>query len=244
VDEYLCTAIELNHESPIFITGFNPSATAKDAHHMLLYGCTEPGSQKKIWNCGEMANGRSEYASGQVCASGSTIIYAWAMDAPSLKLPNDVAFKVGGNTTIKYLVVQVHYANIDKFLAGKSDQSGVVLETSKNSTHTHKLGLVNSGYRVRGDYKDQVWTEIGRRSPQLPQMFYPINNSITLEKGDYVAAACTMRNIRSKTVRVGPTGDDEMCNFYIMYWVDGEELIDQGICNSAGPPRYYFRRNK
>jgi hypothetical protein len=27
----------------------------------------------------------------------------------------DVAFKVGGSTSIKYLVLQVHYANIDKF---------------------------------------------------------------------------------------------------------------------------------
>jgi hypothetical protein len=29
-------------------------------------------------------------------------------------------------------------------------------------------GLVNSGYRVRGKNDDQEWTEIGRRSPQLP----------------------------------------------------------------------------
>ena len=27
----------------------------------------------------------------------------------------DVAFKIGGSTSIKYLVLQVHYANIDKF---------------------------------------------------------------------------------------------------------------------------------
>jgi hypothetical protein len=28
---------------------------------------------------------------------------------------SDVAFKVGGSTSIKYLVLQVHYSNIDKF---------------------------------------------------------------------------------------------------------------------------------
>jgi len=27
----------------------------------------------------------------------------------------DVAFKVGGSTSTKYLVLQVHYANVDKF---------------------------------------------------------------------------------------------------------------------------------
>jgi hypothetical protein len=27
----------------------------------------------------------------------------------------DVAFKIGGSTSIQYLVLQVHYSNIDKF---------------------------------------------------------------------------------------------------------------------------------
>jgi len=286
VDEYLCTSYEMDRDSPTFITTFNPSASAEDAHHMLLYGCSSPGSDEKIWNCGEMANGHSTYSGGPVCKSGSTIIYAWAMDAPSLELPKDVAFKVGGNTPVKHLVLQVHYANIDKFKAGETDKSGLILGTSKTPlpktagvllmltdgymkphsielfevackidqdivmhpfafrTHAHKLGLVNSGYRVRGDYDDQEWTEIGRRSPQLPQMFYPIKKDVTIENGDYVAAACTMHNTRSHTVRIGSTGNDEMCNFYIMYWVEGEQLLDDGVCASAGPPSYYFRRNK
>ena len=38
-------------------------------------------------NCGEMAATESDYDQAQVCASGSKILYAWAMDAPSLKLP-------------------------------------------------------------------------------------------------------------------------------------------------------------
>lgn len=25
------------------------------AHHMLMYGCGEPGSAQPVWNCGEMA---------------------------------------------------------------------------------------------------------------------------------------------------------------------------------------------
>jgi hypothetical protein len=36
-------------EFRLFLAAFNPSATSKDAHHILVYGCTEPGSQKKIW---------------------------------------------------------------------------------------------------------------------------------------------------------------------------------------------------
>ncbi|CAF4455969.1 unnamed protein product, partial [Adineta steineri] len=48
VDDYVCSSFELDTNKPTYITAFNPSATSKDAHHMLLYGCTEPGSQKKI----------------------------------------------------------------------------------------------------------------------------------------------------------------------------------------------------
>ena len=37
------------------------------------------------------------------------------------------------------------------------------------------------------------WNLIGKRSPQLPQMFYPVADSeMTLTKGDIVAARCTM----------------------------------------------------
>jgi peptidylglycine monooxygenase len=286
VDDYLCTSFKMDEDKPTYITAFNPSATSKDAHHILLYGCTEPGSNKKIWNCGEMANSddnsAQDYENGPTCASGSSIIYAWAMDADKTELPKDVAFKVGGPTSIKYLVLQVHYSNIDKFQAGDSDRSGLVLTTSPTPmaktagvllletagamaphslevfevackveqdivmhpfafrTHAHKLGLVNSGYRVRGENNDQEWTEIGRRSPQLPQMFYPTANDVTIKQGDYVAAVCTMFNFQSHVVRIGSTGNDEMCNFYMMYWVDGDQLLDDNICASPGPPTYYF----
>jgi hypothetical protein len=64
-------------------------------------------------------------------------------------------------------------------------------------------GLVNSAYRVRGENNDQEWTEIGRRSPQLPQMFYPTADDVTIKQGDHVAAICTMFNSQSHVVRIG-----------------------------------------
>jgi peptidylglycine monooxygenase len=71
-----------------------------------------------IRNCGEMStnDGDKSLKSGPVCTKSQEIIYAWAMDAPELILPKDVAFKVGGNTDAKYIVLQVHYASIEKFL--------------------------------------------------------------------------------------------------------------------------------
>jgi len=49
------------------------------------------------------------------CAKGSQVIYAWARDAPALDLPEGVAFEVGGDTAIQYLVLQVHYADVSTF---------------------------------------------------------------------------------------------------------------------------------
>ena len=42
------------------------------------------------------------------------MLYAWARNAPKLDLPEGVGFKVGGGGNIKYLVLQVHYAAVDK----------------------------------------------------------------------------------------------------------------------------------
>lgn len=223
---------------------------------------------------------------GAPCAKGSQIIYAWARDAPPLQLPQDVAFQVGGESRIQYLVLQVHYADVSAFEAGHTDSSGVVLRYTdvpqpkaagvfllgtngwimgksteymesacaikENKvlhpfafrTHTHSLGRVVSGYRVRRSPqgKDQ-WTEIGKKNPMEPQMFYPVEqNNMTIVKGDVLAARCTMVSDRIRTTKVGPTNKDEMCNFYVMYWVEGKEPLEQKYCFTMGPPFYYWER--
>lgn len=109
--------------------------------------------------------------------------------------------------------------------------------------HTHKLGVINSGYVVRNDPivgdEEQTWIELGRRSPQLPQMFYPISTNITIKKGDTIAARCTMLNNLDHPVFVGATGDDEMCNFYVMYYSSAKTL-KHDVCFTNGPPFWYF----
>ena len=37
------------------------------------------------------------------------IVYAWANDAPSKKMPEGVGLRVGGDTDIQYMVLQLHY---------------------------------------------------------------------------------------------------------------------------------------
>ena len=74
------------------------------------------------------------------------------------------------------------------------------------------------------------------------QMFFPVSNkTMAIKKGDILAARCTMDNYKNHVVRVGNTGNDEMCNFYIMYYVDpGSEVSQRKMCFSFGPPNYYW----
>jgi peptidylglycine monooxygenase len=72
-------------------------------------------------------------------------------------------------------------------------------------THAHKLGLVNTGYVVKKNSQTgkEEWIELGRRSPQLPQMFYPATNMVSVKKGDVIATRCTMDNVRDHNVYIG-----------------------------------------
>ncbi len=51
-----------------------------------------------------------------------------------------------------------------------------------------------------------------------------------------------MENEKDHAVWVGSTREDEMCNFYLMYWMDGPKNLKQKQCNSVGPPIYYWDR--
>jgi len=275
-ESYLCTPIRLNDEDTYYVVGFKPNATKMTAHHMLIYGCEAPGSDVGVYNCGEMSSEEPDLETHSICGEGkSQVIYAWAMDAPSLELPDGVGFRVGGDSGINYLVLQVHYASTD-YIDEDGDDSGVILEVTEQvqpktagvllmgtggkapartttffetsceiedprtihpfafRTHTHSLGKLVSGYKVD---RENNWSLIGKRDPSLPQMFYPVSDkSITLSKGDVVAARCTMVNHRDRITYIGATKEDEMCNFYIMYWVKGKAPMEKGSCFTPGPP--------
>ncbi|KAK6494539.1 peptidyl-glycine alpha-amidating monooxygenase B isoform X1 [Huso huso] len=98
-------------------------------------------------------------------------------------------------------------------------------------THTHRLGKVVSGYRVR----DGKWTLIGRQSPQLPQAFYPVSSAVDIRYGDTIAARCVFTGEgKTSTTYIGSTSADEMCNFYIMYYMDAKQAIQYMSCMQGG----------
>ena len=55
-------------------------------------------------------------------------------------------------------------------------------------THTHKHGVVVTGYLKRGENLKQI----ARHNPQDPQMFYPMETELAIQNGDILAARCTM----------------------------------------------------
>ena len=44
-ETYICTPIRMDTDLSYFIVGFRPNATKMTAHHMLIYGCEEPGGK-------------------------------------------------------------------------------------------------------------------------------------------------------------------------------------------------------
>lgn len=223
------------------------------------------------------------YEKGPICEPGSKsiILFGWALDAPAIELPPQVGFKIGGDSGINHLVLQVHYGHTHVFRKNPAmtDDSGIILETvtSKNNeinklagiylfvsygyvpegvskhtmectidedkvihpfrfrTHTHKLGTKVAAYKKSNDPNGKSIL-IGEHDPQQPQMFYPVENStLTLTKGDRLYAYCDYNNTRGKTVYIGSTGNDEMCNFYMMYWTDGKELLKAQDCLQYNP---------
>ncbi|XP_054720127.1 peptidylglycine alpha-hydroxylating monooxygenase-like [Uloborus diversus] len=116
-DAYMCTAKKLDpHEA--YIVKYEPDISAKTAHHMLLFGCKDLLNEDHLypthWNC----------AQGDLC-SRMSIMYGWAKNAPPMELPKDVGFLIGGNSSIRYLVLQIHYAR--PLPDGVTDNSGLKL---------------------------------------------------------------------------------------------------------------------
>ncbi|GMT36345.1 hypothetical protein PFISCL1PPCAC_27642, partial [Pristionchus fissidentatus] len=278
-ESYMCTSLQVNEATSII--GFDVLNENHVLHHLLLFGCEEPGSDEVVWDCGEMSAGSSTGMDrAPPCAAKPTILYAWAHDAPKLELPKDVAFKVGGDKSkIKHVVMQVHYMEDGE----KEDESGVsirftdapiskeastmllvtggeippmstesletactidedvVIHPFAYRTHTHALGASVSGWVVQEKDGVDSWTLLGRRDPQLPQMFVPVaNSSLVIKKGDIVAARCMMVNEGPEVVSVGSSGKDEMCNLYVMYWSEGSQGLKDNTCFSPGAPNYYW----
>ncbi|XP_030322649.1 peptidyl-glycine alpha-amidating monooxygenase isoform X4 [Calypte anna] len=267
-DTYLCMSVPLPVDDEAYVVDFKPYASMDTVHHMLLFGCSEPSSTENYWDCDE-----------GTCKDKSNILYAWARNAASTRLPKGVGFRVGGETGAKFFVLQVHYGDIGAFRDKHKDCSGVTLHLTHQKqpliagmylmmsvntvippgekvvnadiacrykrfpmhlfayrVHTHRLGKVVSGYRVRNGQ----WTLIGRQSPQLPQAFYPVGHPVDVSYDDILAARCVFSGEgRTTETHIGGTANDEMCNFYVMYYMEAKHAVSYMTCTQNANPEMF-----
>ncbi|XP_062409751.1 peptidyl-glycine alpha-amidating monooxygenase B isoform X2 [Sardina pilchardus] len=265
-DTYLCMAVPVPTQRDAYIVDFVPHATMDTAHHMLLYGCRTPASTKGYWDCGtEQGTCRDAakimYAWARNApptklprdvgfkVGGDTRITHFVLQIHygDVSAFRDHHRDCSGLTLTMTSKPQPFIAGIYLMMSmdtvippGKRVTNADIaclydsfpMHPFAFRTHTHRLGQVVSGYRVR----DGKWTLIGRQSPQLPQAFYPVSNSIAVEYGDTLAARCvfTGEGKTTKTI-IGGTSEDEMCNFYMMYYMESKHAVPYMDCMDHGP---------
>uniref|UniRef100_A0A8C1AXI5 Peptidylglycine alpha-amidating monooxygenase n=1 Tax=Cyprinus carpio carpio TaxID=630221 RepID=A0A8C1AXI5_CYPCA len=247
-----------------YIVDFVPHATMDTAHHMILYGCQTPYATQGYWDCGkELGTCRDQakimYAWARNApptklpkdvgfkVGGDTRINYFVLQIHYGDVKNfrDHHRDCSGLTlrmTSKQPFIAGMYLmmSVDTVIPpGKKVTNADIACTYPSSpmypfafrTHTHSLGKVVSGYRVRNGQ----WTQIGRQSPLLPQAFYPVTNTIDVRNGDILAARCVFTGEGRTTVtQIGGTSSDEMCNFYIMYYMDNTHAVPYMNCGDDG----------
>ncbi|XP_076140528.1 peptidyl-glycine alpha-amidating monooxygenase isoform X2 [Alosa pseudoharengus] len=269
-DTYLCMAVPVPTQRDTYIVDFVPHASMDTAHHMLLYGCRTPVSTKGYWDCGtEQGTCKDEakimYAWARNApptklprdvgfrVGGDTRITHFVLqihygDVSAFRDHHRDCSGLTLTMTSKpqpfiagmYLMMSVDTVILPGKRVTNADIACPYVSYPMHPfafrTHTHRLGQVVSGYRVR----DGKWTLIGRQSPQLPQAFYPVSNSITVEFGDTLAARCVFTGEGKTTkTRIGGTSEDEMCNFYIMYYMESKYATPYMDCMNHGPSELF-----
>lgn len=103
--------------------------------------------------------------------------------------------------------------------AFKFKEPGLDMHPISFQVHTHKLGTAVTAWKVS---PDGVWSLIGRRNPQLEEMFVPVADpSIRIKTGDVLASRCTMNNTLDRPVLaryaiVRMSLSSQMLSFYLL----------------------------
>ncbi|XP_066567363.1 peptidyl-glycine alpha-amidating monooxygenase B isoform X5 [Amia ocellicauda] len=262
-DSYMCIAVRVPRERDSYVVDFTPHASMETAHHMILFGCRSPFSTDDYWNCGggtckDKANIMYAWARNappkklprdvgfKVGGDSGINYFVLQIHYGDINAFRDNHRDCSGLTLTLTSKPQPLIAGVYLLMSmdtvippGKKVTNADIACTYKSypmypfafRTHTHHLGKVVSGYRVR----DGKWTLIGRQSPQLPQAFYPVNNPVDIRYGDKLAARCVFTGEgKSSTTYIGGNSDDEMCNFYIMYYMDAKQARPYIDCIESG----------
>ncbi|XP_073933131.1 peptidyl-glycine alpha-amidating monooxygenase isoform X9 [Castor canadensis] len=264
-DTYFCMSMRLPVDEEAFVIDFKPRASMDTVHHMLLFGCNMPSSTGSYWFCDEgtctdKANILYAWARnapptrlpkgvgfrvGGETGSKYFVLQVHYGDISAFRDNHKDCSGVSLHLTRlpqpliagMYLMMSVDTVIPAGEKVVNSDISCHYKTYPMNvfayRVHTHHLGKVVSGYRVRNGQ----WTMIGRQSPQLPQAFYPVEHPVDVSFGDILAARCVFTGEgRTEATHIGGTSSDEMCNLYIMYYMEAKHAVSFMTCTQNVAP--------
>ncbi|XP_040842047.1 peptidyl-glycine alpha-amidating monooxygenase isoform X18 [Ochotona curzoniae] len=258
-DTYFCMSMRLPVDEEAFVIDFKPRASMDTVHHMLLFGCNMPSSTGSYWFCDEgtctdQANILYAWARnapptrlpkgvgfrvGGETGSKYFVLQVHYGDVSAFRDNHKDCSGVSIHLTRQpqpliagmYLMMSVDTVIPPGEKVVNSDISchyqNYPMHVFAYRVHTHHLGKVVSGYRLRNGQ----WTLIGRKSPQLPQAFYPVEHPVDVTFGDILAARCVFTGEgRTEATHIGGTSSDEMCNLYIMYYMEAKHAVSFMTC--------------
>ncbi|XP_071304782.1 peptidyl-glycine alpha-amidating monooxygenase isoform X4 [Agelaius tricolor] len=267
-DTYLCMSVPLPVDDEAYVVDFKPHASMDTVHHMLLFGCNEPSSTENYWDCDEgtckdksnilyawarnapptrLPKGVGFRVGGET-GSRYFVLQVHYGDVSAFRDKHKDCSGVTLHLTHQkqpliagmYLMMSVNTVIppgkkvVDADIACHYKRSPMHLFAYR--VHTHRLGKVVSGYRVRNGQ----WTLIGRQSPQLPQAFYPVKYPVDISYDDILAARCVFSGEgRTTETHIGGTANDEMCNFYIMYYMEAKHAVSYMTCTQNTNPEMF-----
>ncbi|XP_075397439.1 peptidyl-glycine alpha-amidating monooxygenase isoform X11 [Tenrec ecaudatus] len=264
-DTYFCMSLRLPTDEEAFVVDFKPRASMDTVHHMLLFGCNMPASTGSYWFCDEgtctdKANILYAWARnapptrlpkgvgfrvGGDTGSKYFVLQVHYGDISAFRDNHKDCSGVSLHLTRlpQPLIAGMYLMmSVDTVIpAGEKVVNSDISCHYKNypmhvfayRVHTHHLGKVVSGYRLRNGQ----WTLIGRQSPQLPQAFYPVEHPVDVSFGDVLAARCVFTGEgRTEATHIGGTSSDEMCNLYIMYYMEAKHAVSFMTCTQNVAP--------
>ncbi|XP_051851210.1 peptidyl-glycine alpha-amidating monooxygenase isoform X5 [Antechinus flavipes] len=267
-DTYLCMSLRLPVDEEAFVIDFKPHASMDTVHHMLLFGCNMPSSAESYWDCDEgtcsdkvnILYAWARNAPPTRLPKGVGFRVGGAMGSKYFVLQvhyGDIsAFRDNHKdcsgvtlhlTRLQQPLIAGMYLmmSVDTVIppGEKVINADISCHYKKYPmhlfayrVHTHHLGKVVSGYRVRNGQ----WTLIGRQSPQLPQAFYPVEHPVDVSFGDILAARCVFSGEgRTEDTHIGGTSSDEMCNLYIMYYMEAKHAVSFMTCTQNVDPAIF-----